>query len=300
MSFANMKKNRSNAIDALVNAAQANTKQTYSKDESFWAPTVDKAGNGYAVIRFLPAPEGETTPWVSYWDHGFQGPTGKWYIERSLTTLGQEDPLSQFNSEEWNSGIEEKKDEVRKRKRRLHYVANIMVISDSENPQNEGKVFKYTFGKKIFDKITEAMTPEFEDETPINPFDFWEGADFKVKIRKVEGYRNYDKSEFSDVSPLLDGDDEKLEKVYQSLYSLAAVNDPSEFKTYDELKRKLESVLCLASTAKTVAEDIHNDAGNTSSATSAPVADAADAPVADADAPASTEDALAYFRSMQK
>jgi len=195
------------------------------------------------VIRFLPEPEGEDVPFVRIWDHGFQGPGG-WYIENSLTTLGQKDPVSEYNSMLWNSGIESNKDIVRKQKRRLSFISNIYVVKDPAHPENEGKVFLYKYGKKIFDKLNETMNPQFEDESPMNPFDLWGGADFKLKIRNVEGYRNYDKSEFDESAPLLD-DDEKLEGIWKSEYSLKEFVDPSNFKTYEELQAKLNRVLGL-------------------------------------------------------
>jgi hypothetical protein len=243
MSFEKLKANRLASIEKLVSAVEdIGEKKTYG-DDRLWKPTVDKAGNGYAVIRFLPAAESEDLPWVRYWDHGFKGPTGRWYIENSLTSIGQDDPLSELNSQLWNSGREEDKELVRQRKRRLHYVANILVISDSANPQNEGKVFLYKFGKKIFDKVMDVMQPQFEDEKPINPFDFWGGANFKLKIRNVEGYRNYDKSEFDSVTEIFDGDEEKLKTLYDNLHELKSFVDPSNYKTYAELKKKLYEVL---------------------------------------------------------
>jgi hypothetical protein len=245
MSFANLKRNR-NSISDLVSAATAadGPKETKSyADERQWKPTVDKAGNGYAVIRFLPAPEGNELPWVRFWDHGFKGPTGQWYIEKSLTSLGQQDPVSEYNSVLWNSGREEDKETARKQKRRLHYVSNILVESDPANPQNEGKVFMFTYGKKIYDKIMDLMQPQFADEDPVNPFDFWEGASFKLKIRNVEGYRNYDKSEFSSPSALKSGDEDELEQIYESLYDLNEFTDPKNYKSYDELKARLSLVL---------------------------------------------------------
>lgn len=263
MSFAALKKNRSASIDKLVQSAQAlgggENGGSKGDDSHMWKPTVDKAGNGYAVIRFLPAPEGEDVPWARFWDHGFQGPTGKWYIEKSLTTIGQPDPVSELNSKLWNSGIESDKDQVRKQKRRQHYAANILVISDPANPANEGKVFLFQFGKKIFDKIMDVLQPQFQDEEPVNPFDFWEGADFKLKIRNVEGYRNYDKSEFSAPAPLFGGDDEKLEAVYKQLHSLAAYTDPKNFKSYEELSRKLNAVLGGSATPMRTAESMMDD-----------------------------------------
>ena len=213
-----------------------------NNDDRFWQPAVDKAGNGYAVIRLLPPPQGEELPWVRVWNHGFQGPTGKWYIENSLTTLGQPDPVSELNSELWNSGVESNKDIARKQKRKLTYVSNILVIKDPANPQNEGKVFLYKYGKKIFDKIKDIMQPQFEDESPINPFDFWKGADLKLKIRNVEGYRNYDKSEFDSARAIAD-DDTAIEAIWNKQNSLQEFVDAKNFKTYDELKRTLDSVL---------------------------------------------------------
>ena len=245
MSFQNLKRNR-DQISKLVQAAEATSgggeKKNYD-DDRIWKPTVDKAGNGYAVLRFLPAREGEDLPWARYWDHGFKGPTGLWYIENSLTSIGQADPVGELNSRLWNSGIEEDKETARKQKRRLHYVVNALVVQDPGNPANEGRVVLYKFGKKIFDKIMDVMQPQFADETPINPFDFWDGADFKLKIRQVEGYRNYDKSEFSSPSSLYDGDESQLEDVYNKLHSLSEFTDPSNYKTYDELKAKLMRVL---------------------------------------------------------
>jgi len=239
-SFAQLKNNRQNQFQKLAN--EINKGSYESKDDTrFWKPETDKAGNGYAVIRFLPAPENEDTPFVRIWDHGFQGPGG-WYIEKSLTTLGQKDPVSEYNTQLWNSGLEENKETVRKQKRRLHYISNIYVVKDPANPQNEGKVFLYQYGKKIFDKLNDLMTPQFQDEEPINPFDFWEGSNFKLKIRQVEGYRNYDKSEFDSKSPLLD-DDEELERVWKQEHSLKAFLEPSNFKSYDELKARLHRVL---------------------------------------------------------
>ena len=236
---------KSNSLDKLLNAVKEETAPQEKKsyvDERIWKPELDKSGNGYAVIRFLPAIQGEEMPWVKIWNHAFQGPTGQWYIENSLTTLGQKDPVSEMNSAYWNSGVESDKEIARRQKRKLQYFANILVIKDGANPQNEGKVFLYRFGKKIFDKCMEAMQPAFEDETPVNPFDFWEGADFKLKIRKVDGYWNYDKSEFDSPSPLFD-DDEKLEEVWKKQYSLAEFTAPSNFKSYDELKTRLDNVL---------------------------------------------------------
>lgn len=246
-SFASLKKQSGN-LDKLAKALeQLNSAESSSKEDKFWKPEVDKAGNGYAVIRFLPAPSqdgDEGLPWVKVFDHGFQGPGG-WYIENSLTTLGQKDPVSEYNSQLWNSGIEANKEVARKQKRRLSYISNIYVVEDPKNPDNEGKVFLYKFGKKIFDKINEAMNPQFEDEKAFNPFDLWNGADFKLKIRNVEGYRNYDKSEFASTGTLGGFSDDKLEEVWKQEHSLKEFLDPSNFKSYDELKARLDKVLGL-------------------------------------------------------
>ena len=257
-SFAAMKKNSKSQFDKLINEVQKLNApaQGGQDDNRFWKPEVDKAGNGYAIIRFLPAPDGEDTPYVRIWDHGFQGPGG-WYIEKSLTTLGQKDPVSEYNSQLWNSGIEANKELVRKYKRRLSFISNIYVVKDPAHPENEGKVMLFKYGKKIWDKIELAMNPEFEDEQKINPFDFWEGANFKLKIRKVEGYRNYDKSEFEEMGALM-SDDEELEALWKQEHSLQAFVDPKEFKSYDELKARLNKALGLdggAATPKTTAID---------------------------------------------
>ena len=243
MSFASLKK--SSFQDLLAKADTLNKSEAKSgPDERLWKPEVDKAGNGYAVIRFLPAPDGEDLPWAQVWTHAFQGPGG-WYIENSLTTLGKKDPVSDLNRELWNSGGEgsAERNQARNQKRKLNYYSNIYVVKDSANPENEGKVFLYRYGKKIFDKIMESMKPAFEDETPINPFDFWKGADFKLKITKVAGFWNYDKSEFDASSTLGDFSDKELEGIWKQQHSLAAYTADDQFKSYDELKERLERTL---------------------------------------------------------
>jgi len=244
-SFSALKRNRNEGFEKLTQSLNKLNQKSSGPgpDERFWKPEVDKAGNGYAVIRFLPESEGEDVPFVRIWDHGFQGPGG-WYIENSLTTLGQKDPVSEYNSMLWNSGIDANKDKARKQKRRLSFISNIYVIKDPSNPENEGKVFLYKYGKKIFDKLNEAMNPQFEDESPVNPFDLWEGADFKLKIRNVEGFRNYDKSELDVPAPLFD-EDEQLEQVWKSQNALLEFTNPTNFKTYEELQTKLNRVLGL-------------------------------------------------------
>ena len=243
MSFANLKKQSKlgSLTQKLVTQVEKMNKSAGSGDDRLWKPEVDKAGNGYAVIRFLPPPNGEDMPFAKVYSHAFQGPGG-WYIENSLTTIGQKDPVSEHNSLLWNNGTDAGKEQARKQKRKLSYVSNIYVVKDPANPQNEGKVFLYKYGKKIFDKIMAAMQPEFEDETPINPFDFWQGANFKLKIKRVAGYWNYDSSEFAIQGPLLD-EDEEMEAIWNKEYSLAEFLAPSQFKTYEELKTRLDAVL---------------------------------------------------------
>jgi hypothetical protein len=244
-SLADLRKSRG-GFDSLMKEvekiANPQSESNSKNDDRYWQPEVDKAGNGYAVIRFLAPPKGEELPWVRIWNHGFQGPTGKWYIENSLTTLGKQDPVSELNTELWNSGSEANKEVARKQKRKLTYITNILVVQDTKHPENEGKVFLYKFGKKIFDKIKDVAEPQFEDEKPLNPFDFWEGANFKLKIRNVEGYRNYDKSEFDTPSPV-SNDDSIIEAIWSKQHSLTAFLEPKNFKSYDELKKKLTMVL---------------------------------------------------------
>jgi hypothetical protein len=295
MSFATMKKQ--NSLDSLLGAAQKESAPQEKKsyvDERLWKPTMDKSGNGYAVLRFLPACEGEDLPWAKVWNHAFQGPTGQWFIENSLTTLGNNDPVSEYNSKLWNSGVESDKEIARKQKRKLQYFANIYVVSDSSNPQNEGKVFLYRFGKKIFDKVMEAMQPAFEDETPINPFDFWGGANFKLKLRKVDGYWNYDKSEFEGVSSLSD-DDSVLEGIYKSQYPLNEFTAASNFKSYDELKTRLDMVLSGTVAANTTVQTLMEDEPT---ATLTVDTKESPAPTVTVSADNDDDDAMSYFEKL--
>lgn len=243
--LAQLKKNRqSNLSDLTKKIEEMNSspqqQQSNNNDDNLWKPSVGKDGNGYAVIRFLPPPKGEEMPFVRIWDHGFQGPGG-WYIEKSLTTLGEKDPVSELNTQLWNTGREEDKNTARQQKRRLSFYSNIYVVKDPDNPHNEGKVFLYKYGKRIFDKLNDVMNPQFDDEKPVNPFDFWEGANFRLKIRKVDGYWNYDKSEFDSGSPL--ADDDELEGIWEQQHSLQDLTDPKNFKSYDELQARLNRVL---------------------------------------------------------
>ena len=245
MSFSNLKKQSSlgSLTAKLVSQVEKMNKGSNGVDDRLWKPEVDKAGNGYAVIRFLPAPDGEDLPWAKLYTHAFQA-SGGWYIENSLTTLGQKDPVSEYNSQLWNSGVDSDKEVARKQKRKLSYYSNVYVVKDPSNPSNEGKVFLFRYGKKIFDKITAAMQPEFEDEQAINPFDFWAGANFKIKIKKVAGYWNYDSSEFAAPAPLLD-DDDAMEAVWKQEFSLSEIVAPDQFKSYEDLKKRLDYVLGL-------------------------------------------------------
>ena len=252
MSFAQLKSKSGTfeKLQAELNKINEPVKASFS-DDRFWKPELDKSGNGYAIIRFLPQPADEDLPWCRVWSHAFSGPGG-WYIENSLTTQGRNDPVSEYNTELWNSGNESDKEIARKQKRILKYYSNILVVTDSRHPENEGTIRLFRYGKKIFDKLTEAMNPAFDDEEALNPFDFWKGANFKLKIRKVDGYWNYDKSEFDNPSAVFEGDDEKLEKAYNKLHSLQEFVGPDSFKTYDELKEKLHKVLTGTSVRGTV------------------------------------------------
>ncbi len=244
LSFAELKKQRAATREKLSGEIAKLNTNINEKDDRFWYPETDKAGNGYAVVRFLPAPEDEDFPYVRLWQHSFQGPGG-WYIENSLTTIGQQDPIAEYNSELWNSTTDDNgpaRQQVRKQKRKLIYISNVYIIKDPANPENEGKVKLFKYGAQVFDKLNEAMNPQYEDETPMNPFDLWEGANFKIKIRQVEGYRNYTKSEFDDAEPL-DDDDEVMENIWKKCYSLQEQIAPDKFKTYDQLKVALERAL---------------------------------------------------------
>ena len=287
MSFASLKK--SSFTDLLSKAENLNkSEQKQGPDERLWKPEVDKAGNGYAVIRFLPAPDGEDLPWAQVWSHAFQGPGG-WYIENSLTTLGKKDPVSDLNRELWNAGAEgsPQRDQARKQKRKLSYYSNIYVVKDSANPSNEGKVFLYRYGKKIFDKIMESMQPAFEDETPVNPFDFWKGADFKLKITRVAGFWNYDKAEFAETATLGDFSDKELEAIWKEEHSLAAFTADDQFKTYEELKYRLDSTLKGNYSKQTDEETQYEELRATPAAVATPE-------------PKEEEDTLSYFAQLAK
>lgn len=248
MSFSDYLKNREQAFQSVAQKLKSDTFEKTNNNDREWKPTMGKDGTGYAVVRFLPGTDVSKAPWVKVYNHGFQGPSGRWYIENSLTTLGQQDPVSEYNSKLWNSGIEDDKETARKQKRRTNYYANVVVLKDPENQQNEGKVKVYRFGQRIFDKIMEAMQPEFADEDPINPFDMIDGANFRIKLRTVAGYWNYDASSFEKASPLSE-DEEKLEAIFNAQHDVQELVDPSNFKSYDELKAKLEEVLGVSASA---------------------------------------------------
>ena len=291
MSFSSLKKQSSlgSLTSKLVKEIEKTSTTRGGADERLWKPELDKTGNGYAVVRFLPAPDGEDLPWAKVYSHAFQGPGG-WYIENSLTTIGGKDPVSEYNRDLWNSGNDSDKDVVRRQKRKLSYYSNIYVVKDPVNPHNEGGVFLFKFWKKIFDKLTAAMQPEFEDETPINPFDFWQGANFKLKIRKVDGYWNYDKSEFDSPSALLD-DDDALEALWKKEYPLADFTAQSNFKSYDDLERRLKSVLGQKKAQRPVLDEELEDE---SEGRGAAVQRVATATTVDAD----EDDALSYFQKL--
>ena len=301
MSFAQLKKQSSlgSLTQKLVKEVEKMNSGSGNQDERLWKPEMDKTGNGYAVIRFLPAPDGEDLPWVKMYSHGFQGPGG-WYIENSLTTIGGKDPVSEHNRELWNSGNEDDKTTVRKQKRKLSYYANIYVVKDPTNPANEGQVKLYKFGAKIFDKIMAAMQPEFEDETPINPFDFWQGADFKLKIRKVDGYWNYDKSEFAPAAPLLE-DDDAMEAIWKKEYSLQALVAADQFKSYEDLKKRLDYVLGVKKPASRPVLDEEAGDDEPRGSYKPDFGSRKEEKVAVAAAPASVEeddDAMSYFQKL--
>ena len=272
MSFKDLKKSSTDSMKRLLNEAEKLKKgggESSYEDNRIWKPTLDKSSNGYAVIRFLPASEGEDLPWIRQFSHGFQG-KGGWYIENCPTTIGGKCPVCEANNEMWNSGIESNKNIARDRKRKLSYISNILVISDPSAPQNEGKVFLYKYGKKIFEKIEEKMHPQFQDEEAVNPFDYWKGADFKLKVRKVDGYVNYDKSEFAAPMPLFGGDDSKLEAIWKTQYPLKDFTNPKEYKGYDELNRKFDMVLSGGSKAPKRAEEIEDSEETSEESWSAP------------------------------
>ena len=301
MSFAKLKKQSSlgSLTQKLVKEVEKMNNGSGNQDERLWKPEMDKTGNGYAVIRFLPAPDSEDLPWVKMYSHGFQGPGG-WYIENSLTTIGGKDPVSEHNRELWNSGNEDDKTTVRKQKRKLSYYANIYVVKDPTNPANEGQVKLYKFGAKIFDKIMAAMQPAFEDETPINPFDFWQGADFKLKIRKVDGYWNYDKSEFAPAAPLLE-DDDAMEAIWKKEYSLQALVAADQFKSYEDLKKRLDYVLGVKKPASRPVLDEEAGDDEPRGSYKPDFGSRKEEKVAVAAAPASVEeddDAMSYFQKL--
>ena len=237
--FSDFKKKSKNSVASLTERLDKMSSKESYKDDRLWKPGIDKSGNGYAVIRFLPEIEGEDTPFVAVYSHAFKG-KGGWLFENCPTTLGDKCPICQANTELWNSGIEDDKNIARNRKRKLTYISNILVIEDPANPENKGKNFLYQYGTKIFQKIQSLAHPEYQDEVAVDPFNFWTGADFKIKIRNVGGYVNYDRSEFATAAPLLGGDDKKLEELWKKQYSLKEFTDKSQFKSYEELQSRLK------------------------------------------------------------
>ena len=278
---------RSNSLDKLLNAVKEDSapqeKKSY-KDERLWKPELDASGNGYAVIRFLPSVKDEDLPWAKVWNHAFQGPTGQWYIENSLTTVGQKDPVSEYNTALWNTGAESDKEIARKQKRKLQYYSNVYVVTDPKHPENEGKVFLFRYGKKIYDKLLAAMQPEFQDEQPVNPFDPFSGANFKLKIRKVAGFWNYDTSDFESSSKLFE-DEAKIEAVCQKAYPLKEFTAADNFKSYDELKTRLDIVLSGKTVVGNVAETIDE-------------VEKSDTKETKTESTESTDDTLSYFEKL--
>ena len=301
MSFAALKKQSKagSLTERLMKKVEKLNEKGNNTDERLWKPAVDKAGNGYAVIRFLPAHANCELPWTQVWSHAFQG-TGGWYIENSLTTIGKDDPVGELNRSLWNSGRESDKDIARKQKRKLSYYANVYVVKDSINPENEGEVKLYKFGKKIFDKITAAMQPEFDDEEAINPFDFWQGANFKLKIKQVAGFWNYDSSEFGKTEALLD-DDAELEKIYDKIYDLSEFTAPDQFKTYEQLKSRLDTVLgtkqVVTPTRRVADEDLEDVSEGKGATVDEELANLSAAATASA-TEEEEDDALSYFQKL--
>ena len=288
MSFADLKKKSGSFEKLQAELDKVNNPVTSFADDRFWKPELDKSGNGYAVIRFLPQPTGEDLPWVRIWGHAFRGPGG-WFIENSLTTLNRKDPVSEYNTELWNSGLEADKETARKQKRILKYYSNVLIMSDPKHPENEGKIFLFRYGKKIHDKLAEVINPQFEDEVAYDPFDFWKGANFKLKVRKVDGFWNYDKSEFETPSEVYDGDEVKLEELYGKVYSLTQFLKEDNFKSYDDLKSKLNRTLTGSGVQGTVEKF-----------TPTPKADKAEAPTTPASSVVDEgeEDTLSYFAKL--
>ena len=288
MSFADLKKKSGSFEKLQAELDKVNNPVTSFGDDRFWKPELDKSGNGYAVIRFLPQPTGEDLPWVRIWSHAFKGPGG-WYIENSLTTLNKKDPVSEYNTELWNSGLESDKDTARKQKRILKYYSNVLIVSDPKHPENEGKIFLFRYGKKIHDKLAEVINPQFEDETAYDPFDFWKGANFKLKVRKVDGFWNYDKSEFDGSSEVFDGDEGKLEELYGKLYSLTQFLKEDNFKSYDDLKSKLNRTLTGSGVQGTVEKFTPTPKGDKAETPTTPASSVVDE---------GEEDTLSYFAKL--
>lgn len=270
------------------------------KDDRFWRLEGDKAGNGTATLRFLPRVDGDELPWVRIFTHGFQGPTGKWYIENSLTTLGENDPVGELNTKLWNSGSDANKDIARKQKRKLGFTANVLIVSDPKHPENEGKVFLFKFGKKIFDKIMDKAKPTYEDEQPVNVFDFDTGANFKLRMRKKDGYTNYDESTFQEPTPI--GSDDEIDRVLSARYPLSEFLDPKNFKSYDELKKKLEQVLSGDSFAMKSAAEIAEQEDRPVASAPRVASVEAPAPKVSKSAPSLDEDddVMGYFEKIAK
>jgi hypothetical protein len=260
-SFSQLKRNSKKNLETLTKEAQKLVNKPSFDDDRFWKPTINKDGNGSAVIRFLDAPEGEEVPFVKYYKHNFKNPkTNQWYIENSRTSLGnnEPDPCGEYNSKLWATGIESNKKIARDQKRKQVFVSNIYVVNDPAKPECNGKVFLYEYGAAIFGILNDAMHPvddgSGEVPDPINPFSLFEGANLKLKIRSVESdingskkkLPNYEKSTFDEVGPLLPDEDD-MEAVWNQCHKLQPFLDPSNFKSYEQLKARLDKVLGLNS-----------------------------------------------------
>lgn len=299
--LADLRKLRTSNLDSIANALK---KTTFEKedDSSFFKLEKDKAGNGSAVLRFLPKHPDDDLPFVSIYSHAFQNPTNKrWYIENSRTTINEADPVAELNSKLWSTGLESDKEVARRQRRKLTYIANVLVVHNPANPALEGQVMQFKFGKKIFEKLADATKKsEFPDDPPpFDPFDPFGGANFKLRQREVEGYPNYDKSEFAGVSPISE-DEDKLLEVLNKIQPLKPLVDASKFKSYDDLKKKLDSVLNAnqAGAAPSAQEVIENVSSKPTAAKPAGKVAEAPAPKSKAADIEDTDDIEDYFKNL--
>ena len=250
-SLSELRKSRSSMLDKITKDLDSGGKRN-EKDDRFWSLSRDKAGTGSAIIRFLPPVNGDEVPWVKVCSYGFQGPSGKWYINESPSSIGEADPVMEYNAAAYASKDEERIEDAKKRKRRTQFVSNILVVKDPANPENEGKVFLFKYGKKILDMIMSKAKPEFDSEEPIFVWDIDEGCNFKIRIKNVAGYPNYDSSEWAGISALADSDDE-IQAVLDKCHKLAEFLDPARFKSYETLKKEFDRAMGVGESAGTSA-----------------------------------------------